>query len=306
MVLLLFKCVEVGAYCAVLPRFEMEPFLKVVQDHKLTRLYLVPPIILGLAKHPIVEKYDLSSVQVMLSGAAPLTAELVHIAKQRFPNVIFKQGYGLTETSPVITVEVDEDPVPGSSGFLLPNIELRLADVSTGEEVGVGKEGEIQIRGPNVMIGYLGKPEETAKCMSEDGFFKTGDVGYISEEGRLYVVDRVKELIKYKGLQVPPAELEGLLVKNPHIADCAVIGIPDTEAGEIPKAYVVKKPNAPSDFGAEDVMAYVAEHVAPYKKIRMVEFVDHIPKTTSGKILRRELREREKKMLLEYQAKNLK
>jgi len=177
----------------------------------------------------------------------------------------------------------------GSVGPSVPNTECRLVDADTGADVSPGERGELWIRGPQVMKGYFNKPEATAACMTEDGWFKTGDVA-IETDGWYRIVDRVKELIKYKGLQVAPAELEAVLLSNPLIADAAVIPVPDAEAGEIPKAYIVKR----GEIDAEQVMAYVAERVSPYKKVRQVEFVEAIPKSPSGKILRRLLRDRER------------
>ena len=200
-----------------------------------------------------------------------------------------RQGYGLTELSPVShksrLARVAETP-PGSVGALVPNTEARLVDPATEEDVPEGEQGEIWIRGPQVMRGYLNNPEATADTMVEDGWLRTGDIARVDGEGFFFIVDRLKELIKYKGYQVPPAELEAVLVSHPKVRDAGVIGVPMEDGGEAPKAFVVAK-----DVDAEELIAYVAEHVAPYKKIREVEFVDEIPKSASGKILRRVLRE---------------
>ncbi len=275
-----------GATAVTLPRFDLEQFLKVVQDRKITHLYLVPPIVLALAKHPLVEKYDLSSVQLINSGAAPLDEGIQKLAAQRTGGLV-TQGYGMTETSLAISATPD-DPAQmktGSSGLLLPNMEAKVVDVTTSADLGPNQQGEICVRGPNIMKGYLNNPEATAQTIDPDGWLHTGDVGYIDEDGHFFIVDRVKELIKYKGLQVAPAEIEAVLLSNPAIADAAVIPIPDEEAGEIPKAFIVKR----GTISEDEVMKFVAERVAPHKKVRRVEFVDAIPKSASGKILRREL-----------------
>ncbi len=282
-----------GATVVTMPRFDLEQFLGLIQKHRITRMHLVPPIILALAKHPIVDNYDLSSVKVIVSGAAPLAPEVARAASQRIGAVV-KQGYGLTETSPVTHLNPD-DPAKiklESVGPPIPNTECRVVDLQTGEDLGPGKIGEILIRGPQVMKGYLNKPEATAQAL-EDGWLHTGDVGYADEDGYFYIVDRIKEMIKYKGWQVAPAELEAVLLSHPAVADAAVIPSPDPEAGEVPKAFVVKK----AEVTAEELMEYVAQRVAPYKKIRRLEFVDQIPKTLSGKILRRVLIEQERKKM---------
>jgi acyl-CoA synthetase (AMP-forming)/AMP-acid ligase II len=269
-----------------MPRFELEPFLKLLQDQRITRAYLVPPIVLALAKHPAVERFDLSALEGIMSGAAPLGEGLQRACAERLGCMVM-QGYGLTESSPVthITVDSPEWIRPGTIGRLVPNQECRIVDPETGVDVEEGKDGEIWVRGPNVMRGYLNNPEATAATVTPDGWLKTGDIGHANEEGYFTVVDRLKELIKYKGYQVPPAELEAVLNSHPAVADAAVIGIPDDEAGEVPKAFVVLS----QEVTPEDLMVYVASHVASYKKVRAVEVVKEIPKSASGKILRRVL-----------------
>jgi acyl-CoA synthetase (AMP-forming)/AMP-acid ligase II len=266
-----------------MPRFDLEDFLRTMQDYRVTRAFLVPPIVLALAKHPLVEKYDLSAMHSIFSGAAPLDAQLERACAERL-GVFVAQGYGLTETSPVVTANEfnQEGSRSGSVGRLLANTDCRIVDPATGAELGVRQTGELCFRGPQVMKGYLNRPEATAD-MIRDGWLHTGDLGYVDEDGYFYVVDRVKELIKYKGLQVAPAELEAVLLAHPAIADAAVVRFPDEEAGEVPKAWVVAR----SEISADEVVAYVAERVAPHKRIRHVEFVDQIPKAASGKILRR-------------------
>jgi acyl-CoA synthetase (AMP-forming)/AMP-acid ligase II len=262
-----------------------------MQDHRVTYANIVPPILLALAKHPIVANYDLSALRTLFSGAAPLGADLSNAVAARLGARV-RQGYGLTETSPVTHFHpLESDIVIGSSvGPAVPNTQCRIVDPLTEQDVPTGERGELWIHGPQVMKGYFNKPEATAACLGTDGWFRTGDIAVVDERGWFSIVDRVKELIKYKGLQVAPAELEAVLLSNPAIADAAVIPVPDDDAGEVPKAFVVAR----SPLSADDVMAYVAERVSSYKKVRKVEFVDSIPKSPSGKILRRLLVDRER------------
>lgn len=280
-----------GATIVVMPRFELEQFLGVMQTYSVTRAHLVPPVILALAKQTIIESYDLSKLKLIMSGAAPLGENLTVDCCERL-NCLIKQGYGLTEASPVTHMSSeDEDAIKhGSVGQCIPNTECKVVDLETGQELGSGREGEIWVRGPQVMKGYLNRPEATAQTVDAQGWLHTGDIGYADEEGHFYIVDRAKELIKYKGFQVAPAELEALLLRHPAIADAAVIPSPDEEAGEVPKAFVVLKAEA----SEREIKEFVAERVAPHKKIRQVEFIEQIPKSPSGKILRRLLRQRER------------
>lgn len=282
-----------GATVVTLPRFDLEGFLKTLQDHGVTNAALVPPIVLALAKHPLVDKYDLSKLKSINSGAAPLSEELAFACAERL-NCIVKQAYGLTETSPATHVMPTKEGhrKQGSVGPAVRNTEVRIVDVDSGKDLGVDQRGEVWIRGPQVMVGYLNNEEATKATIDEEGWLHTGDIGYVDDEGYFYIVDRLKELIKYKGYQVAPAELEALLLTHPKIADAAVIPSPDEEAGEVPKAFVVLKPDM--EMSAEDVMGYVAEKVSPQKKVRKVEFVESIPKSASGKILRRVLVEQER------------
>ncbi|MGA8924198.1 MAG: 4-coumarate--CoA ligase family protein [Candidatus Dormiibacterota bacterium] len=280
-----------GATLVTMPRFELEPCLKAVQEYRVTRFFLVPPIVVALAKSPIVENYDLSSIKRAFSGAAPLDAETATAVSRRI-GCRLSQGYGLTETSPVTHCVPDSYPevVAGSVGPSLPNTECKIVDVATGKELGRNDDGEIWIRGPQVMKGYLNNPDATLASIDSDGFFHTGDIGHIDDHDEYFIVDRLKELIKYKGFQVAPAELEALLLSHPMVADVAVIGVHDEEGEEVPKAFVVlKEPVAP-----EELMEFVASRVAPHKKVRRVEIVDQIPKSPTGKILRRVLRDKEK------------
>jgi acyl-CoA synthetase (AMP-forming)/AMP-acid ligase II len=279
-----------GATLVTMPRFDLERFLGLVQEHRATKAHLVPPIVLALAKSPLVERFDLSSLTLVNSGAAPLSAELQEAAAQRIGSPVV-QGYGMTESSPVthVTPLDPERHRLGSIGPPVPNTECRIVDVAGGDELGAGEEGEVCVRGPQVMRGYLEDPEATAATVDDDGWLHTGDVGRADDDGYVVLVDRVKELIKYKGYQVAPAELEALLVQHPAVAEAAVVGRPDEEAGEVPKAFVALSGEATE----EEIMAFVAERVAPYKRLRACEVVDEIPKSPSGKILRRVLNERE-------------
>lgn len=281
-----------GCTLVTMPRFELEKFLHNLQEHRVTMAHVVPPIILAMAKHPTVDSYDLSSLHTIFSGAAPLGESLIGECTTRLGCNV-RQGYGMTETSPV-THASPRNPAeckPGSIGTLAPNTECKLVDPATGEEVtSHRREGEIWIRGPQVMKGYLNRPEATAQTLDQDGWLHTGDIGYADEDGHFFIVDRVKELIKYKGFQVAPAELEAVLLSHPQIADAAVIPKRDEEAGEVPKAFIVLK--SPAEM--EEIKAFVAERVAPHKKIRHFEVVEQIPKSASGKILRRVLVERER------------
>jgi len=280
---------SMGSTIVTMPRFDLEQALQLTQEHRVTRFYAVPPVVLALAKHPLVDQYDLSSVIQIFSGAAPLGAELAAEASKRVGCEVV-QGYGMTELSPVSHCTVEGDFRPGTSGITVGSTEIRLVDPDTGEDRGVGEEGELWVRGPQVMKGYLNNPEATRNTIDADGWLHTGDIAVVDEHDHVSIVDRVKELIKYKGFQVPPAELEALLVAHPKVADVAVIGVPDEEAGELPKAFVVPQPG--SELTAEELQEYVSGHVASYKRVRLVEFVDEIPKSPSGKILRRMLRDR--------------
>ena len=281
-----------GGTVVTMPKFDLEHFLQLLQEYKVTLAYLVPPIVLALAKHPVVDEYDLSELDSITSGAAPLPEAISTECAKRL-NCVVKQGYGLTETSPVTHFTPRRGPIKlNAVGVSVPNTETMIADVDTGKPLATGETGEIWIRGPQVMQGYHKNLEATRAMIDEKGWLHTGDVGYLDMDGYLSVIDRVKELIKYKGLQVAPAELEAVLLSHPAVADAAVIPKPDEEAGEVPKAFVVLKAGA--SVSEDDLKAYVAERVAPYKKIRFIEFLEAIPKVPSGKILRRELVKRER------------
>ncbi|MEV0261623.1 4-coumarate--CoA ligase family protein [Streptomyces sp. NPDC050617] len=291
-----------GATVVVLPRFDVGQFLSAIEKYQVNGVYVAPPIVLALAKHPAATGYDLSSLEYVVSAAAPLDAGLAAACARRLGLPPIMQGYGMTELSPCATIwplSTVHNAPPGSVGRLVAGTELRIVSLDgDGRDLGAGEEGEIVLRGPQVMKGYLGRPDETAAMIDPAGWLRTGDIGSVDEQGWLYVVDRVKELIKYKGYQVAPAELEAVLLAHEAIADAAVVGVRDADGEEIPKAYVVRQV-ADSGVGTlseGDVMEYVAGRVAPYKKVRRVEFVDSVPRAASGKLLRRELRHREREM----------
>jgi acyl-CoA synthetase (AMP-forming)/AMP-acid ligase II len=276
-----------GATIVTMPRFDLEEFLGLIESHRTTVSFIVPPIALALARHPSVDDFDLSSLRFLMCGAAPLGPELVEEVEARL-GCIVSQGYGMTETSPVThTIPIDrEQNRPGTIGPPLRATECRLVDPESGADVAAGERGELWIRGPQVMLGYLNNEEATAATIDADGWLHTGDIAVVDEDDYYSIVDRLKELIKYKGFQVPPAELEALLLAHPEVADVAVVGVPDEEAGELPKAFVVP---AGEGLDHEALMAWVAERVAPQKRVRLVEEIEAIPKSASGKILRREL-----------------
>ncbi|MEU8722068.1 4-coumarate--CoA ligase family protein [Streptomyces antimycoticus] len=283
-----------GGTVIVLPRFELDTFLAAIEKHRAQALYVAPPIVLALAKHPSVDGHDLSSVRYVLSAAAPLDARLAEACARRLGVPPLLQAFGMTELSPgchLVPRDAKNAP-PGTVGKLLPSTEMRIVAPDTGEDLAVGEDGEIVIRGPQVMKGYLGRPEDTDALIDAEGWLHTGDVGHVDADGWLYVVDRVKELIKYKGYQVAPADLEAVLLAHEAVADAAVIGVTDGTGNEIPKAYVVRRPG--TRISEDDLIAYVAGQVAPYKKVRRVEFTDTVPRSATGKILRRELRARER------------
>ncbi|MFF7238286.1 AMP-binding protein [Streptomyces collinus] len=284
-----------GATVVVLPRFDLDTFLAAIEDHRITGLYVAPPIVLALAKPPAVARYDLSSLKHVISAAAPLDAALAAACSERLGLPPIGQAYGMTELSPgthVVPLDALHQAPPGTVGRLIAGTEMRVVSLDDPhKDLPAGEPGEILIRGPQVMKGYLGRPDATADMIDPDGWLHTGDVGRVDEDGWLFVVDRVKELIKYKGFQVAPAELEALLLTHPGIADAAVIGAHDDDGNEIPHAFVVRQPTADGLTGG-DVTAYVAERVAPYKRVRAVTFVEDVPRAASGKILRRQLRER--------------
>ncbi len=285
-----------------MPQFDLVAFMELIQDQKADFAFIAPPIGVALAKHPLVDNFDLSSLRTILSGAASMQDSVVHQLEKRLGcNVT--QGYGMTEMSPVSHLRVDTDAPSATIGYAIPHTEFALIDPQTGDEIPVpasadtdsndehasnrSASGELWVRGPQVMLGYLNNKEATDEVFVDD-WMRTGDIAEFDTEGYVYIVDRLKELIKYKGYQVAPAELEALLLSHPGIADVACVS-GWTDAGEeVPKAFVVRAESHP-ELAADDVMAYAADRVAPYKKIRMVEFIDAIPKSATGKILRKNL-----------------
>jgi acyl-CoA synthetase (AMP-forming)/AMP-acid ligase II len=278
-----------GATVVILPRFELGAFLRAIQDHGVTSAAVVPPMVLGLVAADIVDDYDLSTLRVLTSAAAPLGADLARACARRLGCRV-KQAYGMTEVSGGTHIAPDTGPDrPESVGPALPGVECRIVDPGTGADLRPGEPGELLVRTAGAMRGYLGDPGATAATIDPDGWVHTGDIVRADSGGWFYVTDRVKELIKYKGYQVAPAELEAILLTHPAVADAAVVRRPDERAGEIAKAFIVLR--APAS--AQELMAWVAERVASYKRVRQVEFIDSIPKSPAGKILRRLLVERD-------------
>jgi len=297
MTMVMNLALRAGAAVVTMPRFDLNRFLDLVEVYRITRACLVPPIVSALARHGALGAHDLSSLQLINCGAAPLSPAVAEACAERLDCAVI-QGYGLTETSPVTHQTPDAPGLnrPGSVGPPLPGTECRVVDPDTGEILGPGRTGEVWIRGPQVMAGYLDDPDATAFALSPEGWLRTGDLGRVDGDGYLWIVDRLKELIKFKGLQVAPAELEAVLANHPAVADAAVIPSPDDDAGEVPKALVALETGeteADVDM-AEELMAFVAERVAPHKRVRRVEFLAAIPRSASGKILRRVLVERER------------
>ncbi|KAI8322186.1 acetyl-CoA synthetase-like protein [Martensiomyces pterosporus] len=282
-----------GGVVVVMEKFVFEEFCALIMEHKIDTLYLAPPVILGLVKNPIADKYDLSSIVFINSGAAPLTKELQVEAEKKL-GAFVTQGYGLSETSPGVARAKAKDKVPGSIGRLLPNTVAAIVD-DDGNRVGANEIGEMWVKGPQVMIEYYKNPQATAETVDGDGYLHTGDIGYIDSDNNLFITDRKKELIKYKGFQIAPAELEGLLTDHPAVVDAAVIPVFDeSRASELPKAYVVVRPEMKRPGICDDISKWLESRVVDYKKLRGgVELIDAIPKSATGKILRRVLKELE-------------
>lgn len=295
MTVLLNFALRQRATLVTMPKFDLAEFLRVASEHRTSWVFIAPPIAVALAKHPLVDQFDLSAVKVVFSGAAPLDGALARAVAERLDCTVC-QGYGMTETSPVVhAIPVDRPDIDRSSiGVLLANTEARIVAEDGGDVVvpasGTSEPGELLLRGPQIMVGYLNRPEATAEMLDEDGWLHTGDVATVTADGVFRIVDRLKELIKYKGYQVAPAVLEAVLLEHPAIADAAVVGALDEDGQEMPKAFVVLQQGAQLD--ADGVMAHVAAHVAPHEKVRVVEFIEQIPKSSSGKILRKDLRVR--------------
>lgn len=286
---LLLLAVEKGIKVVVMPKFEENLFLSSIETHRVTSLTLVPPLMLFLAKHHLVLKYDVSSVKDIICGAAPLSVDIAEQVKKRLPHVNIRQGYGMTEISVAVTVTPKGTNKPTSVGCVGPNTKAKIIDPETGISLPRKCVGELCVQGQSVMLGYYNNPSATAEIIDSEGWLHTGDMGYFDNDGFLYIVDRLKELIKYKGYQVAPAELESVLLSHPKIKDAAVIGLPDVSAGELPLAFVVLQPGA--SLTDRDVIDFVASKVSSHKWLRGgVRFVNVIPKSASGKILRKDLR----------------
>lgn len=278
-----------GTILVYLPKFEENKFLSAIEKYRVMMAFMVPPLMVFLAKHPIVDKYDLSSLMVLLCGAAPLSKETEDQIKERIGVPIIRQGYGLSESTLSLIVQNDEACKPGSVGALKKGVYAKVVDPDTGKVLGANERGELCFKGDCIMKGYIGDPKSTHSVI-KDGWLHTGDIGYYDEDFEFFIVDRIKELIKYKAFQVPPAEIEALLLTHDKVKDAAVIGKPDEEAGELPLAFVVKQANV--NLTEDEVIKFVADKASPAKRLRGgVIFVDEIPKNPSGKILRRVLRD---------------
>jgi acyl-CoA synthetase (AMP-forming)/AMP-acid ligase II len=268
----LLHALSSGATVVAMPRFDLEEMLRKIEEHRIAHMLVPPPVLAALAHHPVVDAYDLSSLRIVAAGGAPATAELERAVADRL-GCLVAQGYGMTEAGPMIASPIVEPPAirHGSVGHVMPGTAVRLVD------------GEVWVRGPHLMAGYLDDAEATAATIDADGWLHTGDLGRFDDDGFLYLGDRLKELIKVKGFQVAPAELEGLLRAHPAVADAAVVGVPDEEAGERPVAFVVAR----GELDRDELMAHVAAQVAPYKQLRDIEEVDALPRSPTGKLLRR-------------------
>jgi long-chain acyl-CoA synthetase len=292
--MLMGASVYAGATAVLMERFEPTECMRLIERHGITLFFAVPPVLLMLCHWPELGKYNLGTLRLTMVGAAPVPPEVARRFRQ-LTGVPVVQGYGMTEASPLTHLNpvYDEDlNVVDSAGLTAPDTEQKVVDVETGEQVlPPGEVGEICIRGPQIMQGYWKAPEATAAAL-RDGWYYSGDIGYVDEHGYTFIQDRKKEMIKYKGFGIAPAEIEALLLEHPGIADVAVIGKPDPEAGEIPKAFVVRKPSH-AELTAGDVLAFAKGRLAGYKTLHEVQFLEAIPKNPSGKILRRVLKEQE-------------
>jgi 4-coumarate--CoA ligase len=278
-----------------LPSFTMKTMLDAIVKYQLQELLLVPPILIRMVRDPIVDEYDLRTIARFSSGAAPLSPEILQQLQEKFPWTGFKQGYGMTESCSCITAhppDMYEYKFAHAVGTICASTEVKIVD-EHGKEVGIGQPGELLAKGPQITMGYLDNEKATKESFDPDGFLHTGDQAVIDEKGLVTIVDRLKELIKVKGIGVAPAELEDLLLGHPKVEDCAVLGVSDDYSGEVPKAYVVPKRGIVGDeaFGNE-LLVYVQNKKVRHKWLKEIEFIDLIPKSASGKILRRLLRDK--------------
>nr|QLI49063.1 4-coumarate:CoA ligase [Gloriosa superba] len=282
-----------GAGILLMRKFDVVRMMELVQQFRVTIAPFVPPIVVELAKSPVVDEYDLSSIRVVMSGAAPMGKELEDKLRAKIPNAKLGQGYGMTEAGPVLSMclAFAKDPFEvksGSCGTVVRNAELKIVDPDTGVSLSRNQKGEICIRGAQIMKGYLNDPVATANTIDKDGWLHTGDVGYVDDDDEIFIVDRLKELIKYKGFQVAPAELEAMLITHPDIKDAAVVPMKNDDTGEIPVAFVVRSNG--SETTEDEIKRFISKQVVFYKRIHRVFFVEIIPKSPSGKILRKDLR----------------
>ena len=287
----------INAEVIMLPSFTMRSMLDTVVEYQLKELLLVPPILIRLVRDPIVDEYDLSFLRRFSSGAAPLSEEIIQLLKKKFPQTGFKQGYGMTESCSCITAHppsLYDYKNAHAVGTVVASTTVKIVK-DDGTEAGVGEPGEILAKGPQIVMGYLNNEKSTRESFDKDGYLHTGDQGAIDENGIITITDRIKEMIKVKGIGVAPAELEDLLLGHPKVSDVAVLGINDEYSGEVPKAYIVPQSGEKTghDLGME-LIAYVKEKKVRYKAVKEVEFIDEIPKSASGKILRRVLRDKER------------
>nr|WOP79056.1 4-coumarate:coA ligase 1 [Euphorbia maculata] len=286
---------RVGAAIMIMPKFDINSLLQLIEKYRVSVLPIVPPVVLSIAKSPETENYDLSSVRMLKSGAAPLGKELEDAVRAKFPKAVLGQGYGMTEAGPVLTMCLAFAKEPfeikaGACGTVVRNAEMKIVDPETGDSLPRNQPGEICIRGYQIMKGYLNDPEATARTIDKQGWLHTGDIGFIDDDDELFIVDRLKELIKFKGYQVAPAELEALLLAHPQISDAAVVAMKDEAAGEVPVAFVVRSDK--SNITEDEIKQYISKQVVFYKRIKNVFFTESIPKAPSGKILRKILREK--------------
>ncbi|PMD47869.1 phenylacetyl-CoA ligase [Hyaloscypha variabilis F] len=293
----LFVPLHRGLTIYIMPRFDLQKLCETIQTHKVTIAYMVPPVVLLLSKSPLVDKYNLSSLRMVHSAAAPLSNNLIDMFYKRL-KVPIKQAYGMSEASPAISTQgwTDWKDSIGSVGKPLPSMSIKIMSTTSSTEVPTGQEGEVYLLGPNIFKGYFQNASATSFSFV-DGWFRSGDIGYIDKEGNLYLTDRHKELIKYNGFQVAPAQLEGLLLGHPAVEDVAVVGVYSGEREtELPRAYVVLAKGYLAGKGMErDICAWLETKVAPHKRLRGgVRFIDEVPKSAAGKVLRRVLVERAK------------